>query len=557
MKYPYKIQKTITGRYELVREFDDEVENIIRSSLPRKYQSRYNKATLLGSKIQVDLPEVGIRELEQIFYDAWNNTSSGASRPVVVFGGSGIGKSDTVFRFGQNVARDIPAAGTKRDEKNKPLQHRKFIDISDLESDDEESFQKVVENVGDYFLFYLINGSDVTPDNLRGIYKVTGEKKGKGISTLEGNIPKYLKLMMQKDAVGILFLDEVNQAGENQRLLYQLLLGHRISQYKINKEIRIIGAGNIGEGYGPVISNLTPAAIGRTNAVYLTVSPKDWVEYVRSNKYENMYGDLLSFPEVIISFLFSGDNFESLSKTFYKEPGEPENPSSQAPWPNPRSIEQFGQALNNILSELKYKNKNKPLKPNLPSREVLTYKGKDDDLIGHIEGAASSICGTEWGRQFNKFFYYAYYQNIDQIIASDFTREGEGGKRESLDPEEYWAKGYIISTYFSKLANTYKQMDDKTLYEHFYKLASALFKYIPVGSPGNLKEYLKKVSQDMNGRDGDLFARFLGYLGNFQPRNEKEKATLDRFIPEMMKLTVTRDELKAYNNRFEEKKDKK
>lgn len=548
MKYPYKIQKTITGKYELVKEFDDEVEAIIRGSLPSQYKPSYTKATLLGSTQQVDLPSINIRELESTLYDAWVNTDKeGASRPVLIFGGSGIGKSDTVFRFAQNAARDIPAAGTERDEKNKPLQSRKFIDISDLESDNEEQFADVEKNTGNYFLFYLINGSDVTPDNLRGIYKVKSDSasKGKGIDVLAGNIPKYLKLMMQKDAIGVLFLDEVNQAGENQRLLYQLLLGHRISQYKINKQIRIVAAGNIGDGYGAVISELTPAAIGRTTAVYLSVSPKDWVAYVRENKYETMYGDSLSFPEIIISFLFSGDNFETMSKTFYKEPGTPGDPSSQSVWPNPRSIERFGEALLNILSELKYKNKGKALKQNLPSRDILKYKHTENDLLKKIERSADSICGEDWGRQFTKFFFYAYFQNIDQVIASDFTRKGAKGQ-EALDSEEYWAKNYVISTYFNKLANTYKQMDEKTLYDNFYKIASALFKYIPEGNKGNLKEYLKKVSQDMNERDEMLFTRFMGYLGKMKGLNKQEQAIIDRFYPEMNGLVISNKEREGY-----------
>ncbi|NBU99405.1 MAG: hypothetical protein EBS19_14560, partial [Spirochaetia bacterium] len=159
--------------------------------------------------------------------------------------------------------------------------------------------------------------------------------------------------------------------------------------------------------------------------------------------------------------------------------------------------------------------------------------------------SADSICGEEWGRQFTKFFFFAYFQNIDQVIASEFTRKGAKGQ-EALDSEEYWAKSYVISTYFSKLANTYKQMDEKTLYDHFYKLASALFKYIPEGNKGNLKEYLKKVSQDMNERDKTLFTRFMGYLGKMKGRNKEEQAIIDRFYPEMQGLVPSDKELEGF-----------
>lgn len=548
MKYPYKIHKTITGKYELVREFDDELDNIIKGSLPSRYQVNYTPAILPGGE-QVDLPAVSMRELEAVFYDSWVNTAQdGSSKPVLVFGGSGIGKSDAVFSFAQNIAAGIPVEGTEKNKEGLPQQHREFIDVSDLESDNEEKFKQVLENVGNYFLFYLITGSDITPDILRGIYQTKdSDAKNKGVGVLAGQVPKYLKLMMQKEAVGCLFLDEVNQAGENQKLLYQLLLGHRISQYKLSKRIRMYAAGNIGSYYemSNVITHLSPAAIGRTEPVYLKVSPKDWVEFIRKQKFETRYGDKLSYPEVIISFLFStNEDFETVSKLFYQEPGEAGAQSSQRGWPNPRSITGFGIELLNIVLELK--NKNKPLKKDLPSRSVLDFKHMETDLIKKVELAGAKFCGIEWGQRFAKFFFYAYFQDIDQVIASDFTKKGKE-KDEALDPEEYWAKSYVITTYFNKLSNTYKGMDEKTIYEHFQKLAYALFKYIPHGSLANLKEYLKKVTGDMNTKDDMLFHRFAGYVAKFKARNEEEKVVVDRFKKEIKALMISPEEEKSLN----------
>jgi len=545
MKYPYKIQKTITGKYELVREFDDELDNMIKGSLPGSYQVNYTPVILPNEK-QIDLPAVSMRELQAIFYDAWVNTAEdGSSKPVLVFGGSGVGKSDAVANFAKSIAAGIPAEGTGKNKEGLPQQSREFIDISKLESDNEEEFERVLANVGNYFLYYLITGSDITPDMLRGIYKTSDDKAKDGVGVLTGQVPKYLKLMMQKEAVGCLFLDEVNQAAENQKLLYQLLLGHRVSQYTLSKRIRMYSAGNIGAYYelSNVISYLSPAAIGRTEPVYLKVSPKDWVEYIRKRKIEDRYGNIHEYPEVIISFLFStNEDFETVSKLFYQEPGEAGAQSSQRGWPNPRSITGFGIELINIVSELKHKNK--PLKKDLPSRSVLGFKHMETDILKKVELAGAKFCGIEWGQRFAKFFFYAYFQDIDQVIASDFTKKGKE-KNEALDPEEYWAKSYVITTYFNKLSNTYKGMDQKTIHVHFQKLAYALFKYIPHGSLANLKEYLKKVTGDMNTKDDGLFADFAGYIASFKARNEEEKIVVDRFKKEIKALMISGDEEKS------------
>lgn len=544
MKYPYKIKKSITGKYELVKESDDITDQLIRQNLPKKFEYNYSPALVTGGKDKketVDLPGIPMRELEGIFYESWvNTTKDGSSKPVLVFGGSGIGKTDAVNHFSRTIASGIPCEGTGKDERGMPIKARKFIDISKLESDNPEIFDEVLKNVGNYFLFYMITGSDITPDILRGIYKTTSKEEEKGsVGVLSGQVPKYLKLMMQKEAVGVLFLDEVNQAGENQKLLYQLLLGHRVSQYTLSKRIRMFAAGNIGSYYtmSGVVSNLSPAAMGRVQSVYLKVSPRDWVEYVRSEPIENRWGESEAFPEEIISFLFtSSEDFDTANDLFYSEPGEQGEQSSQRGWPNPRNLHGFGIELINIVSELK--NKDKPLKGDLPSRSVLSFKNFEKDLIKKIEQAGARYCGIDWGQKFAKFFYYAKFNDIDQVIASEFTKKSKGDKEEALEPEEYWAKGYVITQYFNKIANTYKEMDEKTLYSHFAKLAQALFKYVPHTSLANLKEYLKKVTGDMNTKDEVLFHRFAGYIAKFKPRNEEEKVIVDKFKKEIKSLMI-------------------
>jgi len=547
MKVPYKINKSITGKYELVRE-DTATDELIRQNLPKKFEYSYAPAAITGGKNEtIDLPGTPMRELEGIYYDSWVNVDEkGASKPVLVFGGSGIGKTDSVTQFGRAIANGIPCEGTGKDEKGMPVRPRKFVDISQLESDDPKLYEEVLKNVGNYFLFYLITGSDITPDILRGIYKTSDkEKEGEGVSVLSGQVPKYLKLMMQKDAVGILFLDEVNQAGENQKLLYQLLLGHRVGQYTLSKRIRMIAAGNIGSYYvmSNVITMLSPAAIGRVASVYLKVSPRDWVEYIRSKTFETRYGETEKFPEEVLSFLFTtSEDFETANDIFYQEPGEQGEQSSQRGWPNPRNLTGFGIELLNIVSELK--NKGKPLKGDLPPRTVLTqYKSFEQDLLKKVELAGAKFCGINWGQKFAKFFYTAKFLTIDQLIDREFTRK-EKGKEVALDPEEYWGYGHIITQYFNTIANSYKQMDEKTLYDHFAKLARILFKYIPHTGLANLKEYLKKVTGDMNTKDDVLFARFAGYIAKFKPRNEEEKVVVDKFKKEIKGLIITPEEEK-------------
>lgn len=556
MKYPFRMVKSITGKYELVREFDDELDQKISNALPSSYKPAFRKATVQQSKDTVetiDLPEVSIRDIQRILLRSWNTVDSkGYSKPVLIFGGSGIGKTETVTEFARSISGGIPCEGTKKDERGLPEKPREFVDIAELESDNSEKYTQVEANPGNYFLFALISGSEITPDVLRGIYKISSNKTEKGkVGVLSGDVPAYLKLMMQPEAVGMIFLDEVNQAAENQKMLYQMLLGNRAGQYQMSKRIRMVAAGNLGTYFKAAgTEDLSSGAMGRVKAYYLTVSPKDWVEYVRSKKFENQFGELMDFPEEIISFLFStSESFQTYNELFYHLPGSPGDTSSQAVWPNPRSITEFGKELISIVSDLN--SNKKPLKGDLPSPTILgksadhSYEFLKKNLLKDIEAAASGNCGDEWGSRFTKYFYYAKFSNIDKLIKTPFTRPAEGKKgEEALDPEEYWGFGYIITSYFNKLANTYKDMDQKTLNSHLQKLAQAIFKYIPHGGMGNLKEYLKKVTQDCYNRDKDLFVHLMSYIPNMK-MDEKEKQFYSKFKKEVESLVI-KDKEKDY-----------
>ena len=160
--------------------------------------------------------EVNHKELEQILDVVWKR-----KRPLFIWGAPGIGKSYSVREKAKRLA-----------EENK----REFIEWNKTPEDIKRKALKEPEK---YFFFVDIRLSQFDPSDLKGLPSLNGD------DTIEWKIPGWLKLATLKNAMGIIFFDELNLAPPSiQASAYQVILDKAIGDYSLSEDVLVLSAGN-------------------------------------------------------------------------------------------------------------------------------------------------------------------------------------------------------------------------------------------------------------------------------------------------------------------------
>jgi hypothetical protein len=188
-------------------------------------------------------------------------------RPLFIWGGIGIGKSDSV----RNVAKQIA--------KDKNLIYNE--DISKI-------------NDKGNFSIIDVRASQMDISDIKGLPKFDEETK-----TTRWYYPNYLP----KDSQGILFFDEINQASPMvQSNLFSLILDRRVADYILAPNWAIISAGNRISDRSNVFE--TPAPLNnRFIHIELEVpNVDDWIEWGIKNKIDTRISTFLKFKPTLYKF---------------------------------------------------------------------------------------------------------------------------------------------------------------------------------------------------------------------------------------------------------------
>ena len=188
-----------------------------------------------------------------------------AELPLFIWGGTGIGKSETVRKKAKQTAED---------------KGRDYVEWNKLSKSEKED---LIKNPSKYFFLMDIRLSQLDPSDLRGLPALNGQ------DTVEWKVPLWLFAASLKGAMGIIFFDEINLAPPSiQSAAYQLILDRELGETPISQDVVCIAAGNRVEDKANVFELPRPLQ-NRFNHVTLsspTISQEckdDWGEWALSN----------------------------------------------------------------------------------------------------------------------------------------------------------------------------------------------------------------------------------------------------------------------------------
>ena len=145
-------------------------------------------------------------------------------KSVILIGNYGIGKSQLIYEYAEQRAKEL----------NKKLIVWHLLN--------EEEKKLIYSNIKDYFILV-----DIKLQTIGDISKLTGVPiiVNNGEQKIFWEPPAFIKVLTNPHAVGVFFLDEINMALPSlQSITFELLLQKKIGEWKISKDVLIVGAGN-------------------------------------------------------------------------------------------------------------------------------------------------------------------------------------------------------------------------------------------------------------------------------------------------------------------------
>lgn len=140
--------------------------------------------------------------------------------PLFVYGGFGIGKSDTI----RKVSKELSDG-------------RKYVNWNQTTYDKKK---EIINNAKDYFVLKDTRLSQLDPSDINGIPDIGGDTK-----YLKWNPPSWAVWSSQEDAKGFLFFDEANLASPAvMKAFYQVVHDREVGDIPVSDGVGIVSAGN-------------------------------------------------------------------------------------------------------------------------------------------------------------------------------------------------------------------------------------------------------------------------------------------------------------------------
>jgi hypothetical protein len=331
----------------------------------------------MSNKIEQNEIVVSHKELEKTIHHIFNVNKNLIGKKKValyIWGTTGIGKSDKVVNTSSQLAKE---------------NSREFVDWNRLSK--EEKY-KVADNVSKYFILfdYRLSSKDIT--DLMGLPNLNGK------DTVEWKVPLWLSVACKKNAMGIIFFDELNLAPSSiQTQGYQLIRDGCLGEVSLSDGITIMSAGNTIDDRANVYDLPKPLQNRFIHLVLKVPDLDDWVEWAVKNNVDKR----------IIAFL----NF----KPTYLMKFDPD--SKDKSFATPRS---WGEFCSNLIKDVK------------------------DELM--LEILTSSAIGSGVATEFT-----AFIKMQKELKLSDFLSNPEKVKTLSIDLK--WSITSLLSNWF-KTNNT-------------------------------------------------------------------------------------------------------
>lgn len=328
-------------------------------------------------------------ELPQYSYktvDMYIRNSYVTKQPLLIYGGSGIGKSTMIVNIAQDIASSSFVDGSESvdaNTKQRTGKQRKFINFLKAEPDE---IMDCLRNPQNYFALLDVRTNELEPSDIKGIpFKTLDRVLGDNEDVeapVSYNQDLWIWLMTRPGSDGILFLDEINQ-GDKQTLkaLFKVVLDRSGGKGRFSKGWAILAAANLASAFGN--ETLPLALITRFEAGVLVADPEAWCDFAVR---EGVDPRIISFIKFNVIVPPKEGREAKINIFVPDEEREKKSSATGEPLPVPRQIEKFSDQLKHgwrIYAKAKREGKTLPV-----------------PLYRYIWDKAAGLLGTDWADEF-------------------------------------------------------------------------------------------------------------------------------------------------------------
>lgn len=361
-----KLAQKASSMVNSINQLDQEIDNKEKELDHDELMALSPEDANIAAYEDTDLPEWGFKDLEPLIARSYIT-----KEPLLIYGDPGIGKSSTVEYFAEHIAA--------------PSKEKIF---KDWRACSIEEKSEIIKNPGKYFVLITELVNKLEPSDLMGVPMIQTDKP-----YLETQQLKWIYLMSQPEADGILFLDEIN-LGSPQILqsLYEVVLDKSFAGTKASKDFSIMAAGNIAGMFTANVEPLPRALVDRFTSGVIIAKPEEWLDYAERKQIDRR----------IIAFVKS-----DVKNNFYTRPT-----GDSDPFPTPRSLVKLSQKLKQVARDYNGYHRT-GTRPPVPYLRAIGLE-------------ASAKCGVKWANNFVLFLSHIRsftLKNITDDIAKLNKRE--------------------------------------------------------------------------------------------------------------------------------------
>lgn len=360
---------------------------------------------------------------DALFLNLKTQFKTGEQHSLLVYGDTGIGKTQTVKAFASKMAKEMGL----QDSPKKYGQNTAYLDLDKLT---EEQIDDILrqDDVSEYFVFIDLNAKSFYPTDYEGVPRLpSNEPDEKIIKHLRALKFPFIRYIEKTGARGILFLDELNHAQVDVfNYLFRVIDNHTFGTTKFSDDIFIVAAGNLGMGHG----NVQPLPTGLKRRFmskgFLVLDPDEWIDYAK-----NAGVDLR-----IIQFIRSNPyRWLGQENIFGAEDSSRHYPGSEREgketFATPAGVEGFSRVFTTLIEDF-----NNALNPQQSTqqhsgKEAIINKTRSPENLGdfysEVFSAARASLGQDWATNFVK-----YLETLDSYSLKGLHKEATtpvNGKR--------------------------------------------------------------------------------------------------------------------------------
>jgi hypothetical protein len=258
----------------------------------------------MSINLNIDTTVINHSRLEEMAAHFMRN-----GKPMIVYGPTGIGKSETIRRVAERKAAEMGL---------------NFKAWNELTADDKTACLKT-EVVKNSFIFADMRMCQMEGIDLRGLMQL-GSDHTHMLAALAANkdvdaaqlisltsdagytkyVPQLLfKVLSNKEAKGVLFLDEINLSDLSVlKASYQLILDHSVGELTLSRGVSIFAAGNRSQDCADVTQLPQPLNTRFCNVELRPPTSEEWVSnYAIPNKLDSRIIAYLCFRKDVIAAL--------------------------------------------------------------------------------------------------------------------------------------------------------------------------------------------------------------------------------------------------------------